>query len=118
MAVDGQQASNSPQRKVVYGVASYYNKRMEGLQTASGEIFHHNQMMAASNNFALNSWVRLTNLRNGKTVVVRINDRMAKSSQALGRVADVSLLAAKKLDFVNRGIARVKAEKVPEGTRQ
>ena len=101
-----------PKSKIVYGVASFYNKHMEGAVTATGEIFHHNKLIAASNNFSLNSWVRITNLKNGKSVVVRINDRMSKAMQAMGRVADMTRLAAQKLDFVNRGLARVKVEEV------
>ncbi len=102
----------SKSKKVIYGVASFYNKRMEGETTATGEIFHHNQMIAASNNFELNSWVRITNLRNGKAVIVRINDRMSQSMQPLGRVADMTRLAAKQLGFISRGLARVKVEEI------
>ncbi len=100
--------------KVVFGVASFYNKRMEGTMTATGEIFHHSQMIAASNHFPLNSWVRITNLKNGKSVLVRINDRMNKSMEALGRVADMTRVAAMQLDFMNRGLARVKVEQIKQ----
>jgi len=102
--------------KVLYGVASYYSKHLEGVKTATGETFHHNQLVAASNNFKLNSWVRITNMRNGKSIVVRINDRMGKAMQVLGRVADVTISGAQKLEFINRGLARVKVEEVPDGT--
>ncbi len=98
--------------KVVYGVASFYHNQMEGTKTATGEIFHHNQMVAASNHFKLNSWVRITNLKNGKSVIVRINDRMSKTVQRLGQVADVTRRAAKQLDFINKGLIRVKAEEI------
>src|SRR6476469_9076770 len=81
-----QRDSAASKHKVIYGVASYYSKHLEGVKTATGETFHHNQLVAASNNFKLNSWVRITNIRNGKSVVVRINDRMAKAMQQLGRV--------------------------------
>ncbi len=102
----------SKSSKAVFGVASFYNKHMEGEMTATGETFHHSNMTAASNHFALNSWIRITNLKNGKSVVVRINDRMSKSMQALGRVADMTRTAAQQLDIINRGLARVKAEEV------
>jgi len=88
------------------------------VKTATGETFHHNQLVAASNSFKLNSWVRITNMRNGKSVVVRINDRMGKAMQMLGRVADITISAARHLDFINRGLARVKVEEVPTGTLQ
>jgi rare lipoprotein A len=104
--------------KVLYGVASFYSRHLEGATTATGETFHHNQLVAASNNFKLNSWVRITNIRNGKSVVVRINDRMGKAMQSLGRVADVTILAAQQLGFINRGLARVKVEEVLPGTAE
>ena len=118
MAAFSQRDSSANKAKVIYGVASFYSKHLEGVKTATGETFHHNQLVAASNNFKLNSWVRITNMRNGKSVVVRINDRMGKAMQTLGRVADVTISAAKHLDFINRGLARVKVEEVPDGTTQ
>jgi len=104
--------------KILYGVASFYSKHLEGVKTATGEIFHHSEMVAASNNFKLNSWVRITNIRNGKSVVVRINDRMGKAMEALGRIADVTISAAQQLDFINRGLAHVKVEQVAQGTTE
>jgi rare lipoprotein A len=104
--------------KIIYGVASFYSRHLEGVKTATGETFHHNQLIAASNNFKLNSWVRITNIRNGKSIIVRINDRMGKAMQTIGRVADVTISGAKQLDFINRGLARVKVEEVPIGTTE
>lgn len=111
-----QKDTTAKRNKMMYGVASFYSKHFEGSKTATGEVFHHNQMVAASNNFKLNTWVRITNVRNGKSVVVRINDRMGKAMQNLGRVADVTITAAKQLGFINRGLARVKIEEVANGT--
>ncbi|TKK70898.1 septal ring lytic transglycosylase RlpA family protein [Ilyomonas limi] len=116
IAVFCQQGTTIQRAKVVYGVASFYSKHLEGSKTATGEIFHHDQMVAASNSFELNSWVRITNMRNNKSVIVRINDRMSKGMQALGRVADVTISAAQQLGFINRGLARVKVEQVLPGT--
>src|SRR3954471_6572092 len=113
-----QRDTTAKKTKVLYGVASFYSKHLEGVTTATGEIFHHSQLVAASNNFKLNSWVRITNIRNGKSVVVRINDRMGKAMQTIGRVADVTISGAKQLDFINRGLARVKVEEVPIGTTE
>jgi rare lipoprotein A len=107
-----QRDSNAKKAKPLYGVASFYSKHFEGAKTATGETFHHNQLVAASNSFKLNSWVRITNMRNGQSVVVRINDRMGKAMQTLGRVADVTISAAKQLGFINRGLAHVKVEEV------
>ncbi|MGX8249641.1 septal ring lytic transglycosylase RlpA family protein, partial [Escherichia coli] len=74
--------------KTVKGVASFYSKGLDGSKTATGEIFRNKKMTAASNNFKLNSWVRVTNLSNGKTVIVRINDRMHPKMAKKGRVID------------------------------
>ena len=103
-------------RKVVYGTASFYSKRFEGAITATGDTFHHNLPMAASNNFPLETWVRVTNLKNNKSVIVRIADRMHVDMARDGRVVDLTRTDAAKLDFIKRGLARVKVEEVPEGT--
>jgi rare lipoprotein A len=60
--------------------------------------------------------VRVTNLTNNKSVVLRINDRMHPRMQKKGRVVDLSRLAAKKLGFIKSGLTRVKVEVVPKGT--
>ncbi|MDQ2751621.1 MAG: septal ring lytic transglycosylase RlpA family protein [Bacteroidota bacterium] len=98
--------------KPLYGIASFYSKSLEGTPTATGETFHHTEMSAASNSFKLNSWVRVTNLQNGKSILVRINDRMSKGMQAIGRVADLTRTAAKELGFLSRGLTKVKVEPV------
>ena len=105
-------------QQVLKGIASFYSKNLEGTKTATGEIFHHNQMTAASNNFKLNTWVRVTNLRNDKSVVVRINDRMHKRMAKKGRIIDLTRSAAKKLGFLSRGLTKVTVEPVPEGTEE
>ena len=107
--------SDTTKGKVVYGVASYYARSLEGTQTTTGEIFSHNQSTAASNKFPLGTWVRVTNLRNGRSVIVRINDRMSKAMERIGRVVDLTRTDAAKLGYINRGLARVKVEEVPEG---
>lgn len=92
------------------GVASYYHDKFEGRQTATGEIFDNDRFTAASNQFKLGSYVKVTNLNNGEVIYVRINDRMAKSNT---RVIDLTSLAAKKLEFHKKGITKVKVEIVP-----
>lgn len=89
------------------GVASYYDNKFEGRRTANGELFSQQKMTAASNTLPLNSWVRVTNLRNNRSVVVKITDRMHKRNT---RIIDLSLAAASKLSFVGRGLTRVKVE--------
>ena len=75
-------------------------------------------MSAASNNFDLNTWVRVTNLKNNKSVILRINDRMHPRMERKGRVVDLSMSAAKKLDFIKKGLAKVKVEIVSKETRE
>ena len=93
------------------GKASFYHDRFEGQLTASGEIFHQNKLTAASNTLPLGSYVKVTNLKNKKTVVVRINDRMSKHNN---RLIDLSKKAAKKLDFIDSGLIRVRVEYISD----
>jgi len=99
--------------KSLLGTASFYSADLEGTETATGETFEHEGFTAASNNFKLNTWVKVTNLRNGKSVVVRINDRMHPEMAQKGRVVDLTLSAAKKigLSFL-AGLTKVKGEPV------
>ena len=87
------------------GVASYYGKRFAGRPTASGEIFNPGQMTAAHRTLPFGSKVRVTNMSNGDSVVVRINDRGPFSR---GRVIDVSHAAAREIGMQRSGTARVK----------
>ena len=98
----------------VTGIASFYSSKFNGLKTASGEIYRSKKYTAASNIFILNSVVRVTNMRNGKSVLVRINDRMHPKMLKKGRVIDLSGGAAKKLAMTKKGegIARVIIEAV------
>src|SRR6266542_5496249 len=100
-------------KEKLFGVASLYSPDLEGTETATGETFEHDGFTAASNNFKLNTWVKVTNLRNGKSVVVRINDRMHPGMAQKGRVVDLTLSAAKKsgLSFLV-GLTKVKVEKI------
>lgn len=91
------------------GIASYYGKGFHGRRTAAGEKFNMHDMTAAHPTLPLDSWVLVRNLRNDKTVVVRINDR---GPYAKGRVLDLSYAAAKKLDFVRQGKAKVEIRRL------
>lgn len=103
--------------KVVLGIASYYSGRFEGIKTASGERFSNKAYTGASNSLKLGTWVKVTNVRNGKWVVVKINDRMHPRMKKKGRVIDLTRAAAQKLQFLNKGLAKVKLEvvEVPGG---
>ena len=86
------------------GMASWYG---EGQMTASGERFDKHKMTAAHRTLPMGTLVRVTNTRNGKSVVVRINDR---GPYGHGRIIDLSEAAAKKLDMINAGVAPVTLE--------
>lgn len=97
---------------IITGLATYYASKFEGNKTATGETFHHCNLTAASNLFALNTWVKVTNILTGQSIIVRINDRMHPSMSKKGRVLDLTLTGAKQLKIVNRGVAKVKIEEV------
>lgn len=96
--------------KSFVGAASYYAKKFEGRKTATGETFRHANYTAASNTFKLNTWVKVTNIKNGKYVVVRINDRMAPSMSKKGRIVDLTYSAAKEIGIIHSGVGKVKVE--------
>jgi len=98
--------------KNIKGVASFYSVSLDGTLTATGEKFRNEKLTAASNNLPLNTWVLVTNTKNGKTVVLRINDRMHPRMAKKGRVVDVSVRVARKLDFVEAGLTKVKVETI------
>lgn len=114
--VKGQDSTaNNPVKpfKTITGIASFYSSNLQGTETATGEIYEHKKLTAASNNFKLNTWVKVTNLRNQKSVIVRINDRMNKRMSKKGRVIDLSRIAAKKLQFMKMGLVKVRVEELP-----
>jgi rare lipoprotein A len=93
--------------KTLTGIASFYSASFEGKQTANGEIFRHSKLTCASNKFPLGTWLKITNIKNNKTIVVKVNDRM---HPRMKRLVDLTLTGAKKLDFVAAGLTTVKAE--------
>ena len=94
------------------GTASYYADEFNGRITANGEIYDMNDLTAAHPSYSFNTILKVTNLKNGKTVEVRINDRMP---QFKNRIIDLSLAAAKKIDMINAGIQDVKIEVIRWG---
>lgn len=89
------------------GKASWYGSAFHGKKTANGERFNMNQLTAAHRTLPFASLVKVTNLNNGKSVVVRINDRGPFHGN---RILDVSQAAAKLLGFQSQGTAKVKIE--------
>jgi rare lipoprotein A len=95
------------------GIASYYADAYHGRTTASGETFDMYELTAAHRTLPFGTRVRVTNLDNGRSVTVRINDRGPFID---GRVIDLSLAAAQRLDMVEAGIVPVKLEVVDAPT--
>ncbi|MDP2244491.1 septal ring lytic transglycosylase RlpA family protein [Pseudomonas sp.] len=91
------------------GQASYYGARHHGNKTASGERFDQHALTAAHRSLPFGSRVRVTNLRNDKSVVVRINDR---GPYAKGRIIDLSHQAAGRIDMLRAGVVPVRVEQL------
>lgn len=91
------------------GMASFYGPGFHGKATASGETYDQEKMTAAHPTLEFGSRVRVTNLANGASVVVRVTDR---GPYVRGRVIDLSVRAARALQFVKRGVTRVRLEPV------
>jgi len=96
---------------IKYGIASFYAKKFNGRQTASGDIYNSTKYTAACNVLPLHTWVRVTNLRNEKSVIVIINDRLHPKNK---RLVDLSRSAAQALAYTGRGLTRVKVEVLPD----
>ena len=101
-----EQPKNSPYE---VGTASWYGEYFQGRETASGEPFDMQALTAAHPTLPLGTFVRVTNLRNGRAVVVRINDR---GPVVEGRIIDVSYNTARVLGFHERGLQRVRLDLV------
>jgi len=97
------------QQVLEQGKASYYSSAFEGRRTSSGDVFRQDSLTAAHKTLPFGTRVVVKNLSNDSTVIVKINDRMSKSSS---RIIDLSLSAAKKLNFVRQGITTVTIEKI------
>jgi rare lipoprotein A len=94
------------------GVASWYGRRYHGQRTSTGEIYDMYAMSAAHPTLPIPSYARVTNLANGRSVVVRINDRGPFLN---GRLIDLSYAAAYRLGYVNQGSAQVEVELILPG---
>jgi peptidoglycan lytic transglycosylase len=91
------------------GIASYYAEEFNGRKTSNGEIYDMNALTAAHQTLPFNTKVRVTNLDNGRSVIVRINDRGPFKDQ---RIIDLSLEAARSIGMIGPGTARVRIEAV------
>ena len=101
---------------VQVGLASWYGPGFEGNETASGEIFNQREMVAAHRSLPLGSVVRVTNLENGRRVVLRVIDRGPYGrNYRKGTIIDVSRGAARRLGFIRDGLVSVRVEVVRLG---
>jgi rare lipoprotein A len=89
------------------GLASYYADKYQGRKTANGETFDTGKLTAAHRTLPFGTRVRVTNLDNGKSVVVRVNDR---GPFVAGRIIDLSPAAARKLEMLRAGVVRVRLD--------
>ncbi len=95
-----------PPGTTVEGIASWYGPGYDGNATSSGEIFDQDGLTAAHYNWAFGTWVRVTHLANGKTVVVKINDRFPRRD----RIIDLSRGAARAIGLIGPGTGTVRLE--------
>ncbi len=93
------------------GKATFYSKRSTGSRTASGERLHHDSLTCAHRTYPFGTLLKVTNLDNNKTVIVKVTDRGPFSR---GRIIDLSWRAAKELDILSKGVCMVKVERYNE----
>jgi rare lipoprotein A (peptidoglycan hydrolase) len=108
---DVRTTSKRAAKHALNGIASWYGPGFHGKKTASGEIYDQNKLTAAHKTVPLGTKARVTNLENGSTVEVEINDR---GPFVEGRIIDLSRAAARALGFVKLGTAPVQVELIPE----
>ncbi len=93
------------------GIASYYHPKFNGRKTSNGEIFSNKKLTCANNFLALGTYIRVTNPKNGKSVVVKVNDRMNQKNK---RLIDLSQEAASRLGLLSQGLGEVSIELLNE----
>ena len=98
--------------QVQIGIASYYGSKFHKKRTANGEIFNMNKVSAAHKTYPLGTKVKVTNMKNGKSIKLTINDR---GPYVKGRIIDLSYKAARKIDFVNQGTTKVRIDVIRLG---
>ena len=107
IARENESLKAEPKTAITTGIASWYHDKFHGRKTANGDTFSQNKLTCASNKYPLGTWLRVTNLRNGKSVLVKVNDRM---SPRVHRTVDLSRLAAQKIGIEKSGIGKVTVE--------
>jgi rare lipoprotein A len=100
-------ALSMPEIKTFFGTASYYADKFKGRKTANGDSYNPENLTAACNVLPLGTWIKVTNLKNRKTVLVRTNDRLHPK---MNRLVDLSKAAAMILGYAKSGLTKVKVE--------
>lgn len=101
------EAASEKEATVKTGTASWYGPGFHGKKTSTGDKFDMNGLTCASNQYKLGTWLRVTNLKTGKSVIVRVNDRM---HPRMKRIVDLSKGAAREIGIISKGVAKVKVE--------
>lgn len=91
--------------EILYGESSYYADKFHGRKTANGEIFDMYKKTAAHKTLPFNTMLKVTNLENNQSVIVRVNDR---GPYKKGRILDISYGAAREIDMISSGVVRVR----------
>ena len=99
--------SKTSTNRIIYGLASFYHNKFNGRRTSSGEIFTQSKFTCACNMLPLGTWVKFTNVRNGRSVIAKVNDRL---HPRMRRIADLSKSAAQQLGYLTWGVTRLKLE--------
>ncbi|NMB83022.1 MAG: septal ring lytic transglycosylase RlpA family protein [Ignavibacteria bacterium] len=99
--------NNYPVLESVEGIASYYADKYHGRITYNGEVYDMNGISAAHQTYPMETIIRVTNLSNNKSIILRINDRMPYWKD---RIIDLSLGTARELDFVEKGLTKVRID--------
>jgi rare lipoprotein A len=101
--------------KIEYGTASFYHDKFNGRSTANGERFDQAKLTAAHNSLPLGTWIEVTNLKNEKSVIVKVNDRMHRDNP---RLVDLSSAAATELGIKGDSLIKVKVKILGKKRRQ
>ena len=104
---DDKHLKHKIQSQTLFGQASFYNDKFNGRKTASGGKFSQKKLTAACNKLPLGTKIKVTNIQNGKSVIVKVNDRLHPKMK---RIVDLSKAAAKKIGLTTAGITKVKVE--------
>ena len=111
LACGSSSSSDQSGELIEEGMASWYGPGLQGNKTANGEVFDMNKLTAAHPKLPFDTRVKVTHLENGKSVVVRINDR---GPFAEDRIIDLSKAAAEKIGMLETGTARVRIERMQQ----